>query len=258
MISPSEIRSLVQDLERFLRLAILLVSPAALVGAGIHYSLLFHRVDIFPSSILTIKDHFDKAVDLLLPVFLYSVITLIGSLMFADAIGVGESREKKIHAWRLRFYDTALLATAILVYYFLRKGDAWLGLLIIMIAMIRIYLDVISWLFGKYFHSESKKIVRILFFLYMLFFLMLSVMVRNVDDHLIKASERFYANESDVIIDRLDVGFLMIRDGRYILSRDGNELIVGKTVADKDASRACEAGLEWACFNSISLTDGVE
>lgn len=240
------------DFEKFIKLTLLIVPILALVSANYYFVLLAWRLDVFPVSIFTVQDHFDKAIDLLLLVFGYMLIT---NVVIGYFMGVfGEPFVQRPPARRRSFLDFLPVVTLVLGVFELITSpteEAWFGILMILLTVFGLFttniMKIVVTVFfvrRKYYNLALGSLIAIMFVGAHIF--------RHVESDVRRSKERYFEFDRVILQDKFSIGYLVVDDQRFrIVSDSGESLFEGERFSTESKSPGCEWGWSWACRKNI-------
>ena len=235
----------------------------SLLGASIYFGLLSFEIKIVPFSAFDLKDHFDKAADLFLPVFVVSAVaSLLSYLLAMEMMERAEahnaqSNERHIFRRSVKVISTLLGFVILFVAPPIFRTLAFMGLMLVPFSFIMRRL-----IFYKS-STLSDRVLRERFRLYFMpystIFVAIIYLVLQYDLAIFGAKTRHLETDNRVIIDKIELGLIVIEEDEYrLVLEDGATTMIGPKVEYSSIPYACRWGLEFACRNTLQLKEQTE
>lgn len=229
--------------------ALLLIPAISVIAANFYFIMLASKIEAIPVNAFDLQDHFNKAVDLLFPVF----FILIGSLLFASLIIASDKDENyQIEDKPLSRYRTSTTIFLFLALYgFLVTSveNRWVDFTFLMLLVTPFMgsfgrFAVAAWTKRDPNSTESKWIVLSI----LLIGTFVIVLIRKFDLDYWEAIDKYSETGELVYVDKLSMGSLVIDENRFrVLNEQGDVLIEGKELPEKWEPIACRLGWKWSC-----------
>lgn len=226
---------------------LLLAIPAlSVMSASVYFSLLSAEMSFLPAQIFDLQDHFNKAVDLLVPVFLGTILTALisGRLLFMKPSEAVEPLTLKAIVSIAFYVVLGIILT--FIYAISNSSKAYvilifLSLLIVMFGAARFFQTS---LFNKYVVTSGFKIIWGLLVLTALGAYLYTAQERALE----RAVRAHYASDERVLVDKFSIGILIIEDRKFkIEASDGRVIAEGAPINPIKKTIACSAGVQWTC-----------
>ncbi len=243
--------------------AILLVPAVAIISAAITLDGLAGYTGV-AADVFGVQDYFDKAVDLLIPVFL----SFVGSVFLGVTIAMlspDESEPTRKQAGHERGYRKRTwkrtLILALLAVFFIAITPHKKNSVMLIAAFVVFFPYALNWVYKVADHNwperraETHNMAMIGI---MISIATLIAIQYNLEEKLLDAEQRHMTSGDVVILDKFSIGWLILKDGQYHLANGESELnllVSGTTVASK-RSHLCNLIGGAFCFNTVKLEQG--
>lgn len=247
---------------------LLVITPAiSLVSANLHFQIIAGAAELFPARMFTLQDHFDKAVDLLIPVFLmYVLAACIGA---AHTELSGDSSESELPELtpeelavfikkekRKEFRSNIRIATFTAIWMLITVGPLkWLGLFGIFLVVSVPLNRLLTKIAGKVFNWDyDATFMRVAFATSIVAAIVVGIVI-TAKSGLIHANQKYWDTREEVIIDKFGPNYFIIRDARYyLIDGEGAPIFIGNKIPERAESISCAYIGGRACWNSHDLT----
>ena len=237
-----------------------LLAPAiALVGANIHFRLLADRTGLFNVNVFTLQDHFDKAVDLMIPVFLLFGLSISFVILLAER-SIDEDKKKEADGQKkkkrsIRRERLLGIVLAFGVSYLVPGTMRWLALIIILTVALQPIVAMLSDYAEQKVQWESDSTYFRLSFVMFLSAGMLTGLGMNLEGSVNSAAKSHWATEKRIIFDRISSGYIVIDEGQFRLTTESGDLVFsGAEIPEKISSGLCRDVGGWTCIGTQNLT----
>ena len=246
------------------RLVLILVPCISLLSANLYFYLFASQVDIVTAGLFGVQDHFDKAVDFLIPVLIGVLPAMAGMVVLDERVNSAEwikhvnTRVSLRSRYKLVFVTGSVFSILGSILLWLLPFERMWFAIAFFAPGISPFVAVYSRFLARRYSRWNSQIAFDaafavsggIIFLTVFVFVQTSSVLRH-------AKEQYFTNGTRSILETTSLGLLAIERGSYVLiGVEGQIVVEGKTITPVSKSYACRIGWSWTCSWSIDYRNG--